>query len=75
MDFRAFAAGFMVLLGLGLGAQAAAPGHDAQNVPEMPPLIIGSDVIALVETTLDGMGVPIALKLNPQKRFTAVAAI
>ena len=29
MDFRAFAAGFMVLLGLGLGAQAAAPGHDA----------------------------------------------
>ncbi|GEM_PF-637412 len=69
MDFRAFAAGFMVLLGLGLGAQAAAPGHDAQNAPEMPPLIIGSDVIALVETTLDGMGVPIALKLNPQKRF------
>ena len=74
MDFRAFAAGFMVLLGLGLGAQAAAPGHDAQNVPEMPPLIIGSDVIALVETTLDGMGVP-RLETQPAKAVLPLAAI
>ncbi|MGB0342389.1 MAG: flagellar basal body P-ring formation chaperone FlgA [Parvibaculales bacterium] len=62
-------AGFMMLLGLGLGAQAAASGQGADNLPDMPPLILGSDIIALVETTLQGTGVPIALKLNPQKRF------
>jgi len=69
MVSRAFAAVLIMLIGGVVTAHATMPDDYEAAKPDIAPLVIGSDIIALVQGQLAGTGVRVALKVNPQKRF------